>query len=166
MNHNAYLKTINTEIYKMYQHDQEMRADPAGGQNPDAIIEIGVQNRKQIMKMLKASKLNAADDYYYAAMIFQQGVDSADYKTAIDLATKAYKLDPDHTGARWLAAASKDRYLWSVGKSQWYGTQSNFINGIWTLEPIDRSAVTDEDRARMNVPPLKILLERIQRRNK
>ena len=61
---------------------------------------------------------------------------------------KATELDPDLAVARWLAAAAKDRYLWNVDKPQIYGTQFRRIDdGTWTLEPIDESAVTDEERA-------------------
>jgi hypothetical protein len=46
------------------------------------------------------------------------------------------------------------------GLPQIYGTQLISIDGRWTLEPFDRTAVTDEERARWAV----LLLKSVSRR--
>lgn len=63
------------------------------------------------------------------------------------------ELDPLNSTARWLAAASKDRYLMTLGKPQLYGTQFKKVDGKWILWEVDPS-VTDEERAKWGVPPL------------
>ena len=60
-------------------------------------------------------------------------------------------MHPSHP--RWLAAASKDRELTREGKPQLYGTQFRDIGNGMELYPVDPS-ITDEERARWNVPPL------------
>ena len=54
---------------------------------------------------------------------------------------------------RALAAASKDRSLMWQGKPQLYGTQFKKVDGRWILWEVDPS-ITDEERAKWNVPPL------------
>jgi len=113
-----------------------------------------------VKEILAAGDVKAADDYFHAAMVLQHGQGPEDYKLAHELALKASELDADHSTARWLAAAAKDRYLHSIGEPQIYGTQFRKVDGKWTLEPIDESAVTDEERARWGVPPLASAKER------
>src|SRR3954452_1437676 len=76
------------------------------------------------------------------------------YDQASEWATKAVELDPDYPGVRWLAAAAKDRYLMWSGKPQLYGTQfKKDKDGPWYLWQVDPT-VTDEERAKWDVPPL------------
>ncbi len=50
--------------------------------------------------------------------------------------------------AKWLAAATLDRYLQSVKQPQVFGTQLRRAeDGTWTLEPYDRSVISDSVRA-------------------
>jgi hypothetical protein len=95
--------------------------------------------------------LRTADDYYHAAMILHHGADSA---TARELAKKAVALRPSFAAARWLYAAATDRALQAAGKPQIFGTQSQQVDGRWTLEPFDPNAVDDTERARWRVRPL------------
>lgn len=67
--------------------------------------------------------------------------------------TKAVELDPANKSAKWLAAAAKDRWLMWQNKPQLYGTQFKKVDGRWILWEVDPT-VTDEERARWNVPPL------------
>jgi hypothetical protein len=95
-----------------------------------------------------------ADDYYHAAMILQHGRTAEDFDLAHQLSLKASELEPTDRAARWLAAATKDRYLMTLGKPQLYGTQfKRDPGGPWYLYPVDPS-ITDEERAKWNVPPL------------
>jgi hypothetical protein len=48
--------------------------------------------------------------------------------------------------------ASENRYLQRIGKPQIYGTQFLFVDGAWTLEPIDTTALTDSRRGEWEVP--------------
>lgn len=124
------------------------------------------QSRRQIvMKLYKDKKIHSAKDFHYAALIFQHGETSDEYRLAHEFATKAVEQG-DRT-ARWLSAATLDRYLLSSGKPQKFGTQ--FIKdgkGDWHLaQPVDPS-VTDEERSLYGVPPLKDALKQFQEKYK
>lgn len=81
-----------------------------------------------------------------------------DVKTTFDLsadecAKKAVDLGDDT--ARWLYAATLDRYLLSIDKPQKFGTQfKNTLEGNPELGPVDPNT-SDEERAEYHVPPLK-----------
>jgi hypothetical protein len=49
--------------------------------------------------------------------------------------------------ARWLAAATMDRYLMSLKQPQVFGTQFHQDSGAWTMDPYDRAAFSDAIRA-------------------
>jgi hypothetical protein len=146
-----WLTSINIELYRLFQSDQ---ADRSGEGDWENMEERDRQRRKLVAKMIEDDKLHAPDDFVHAAFIFQHGADSTSYRTAHELAMKAVELDSTYMRARWIAAASKDRYLQSTGKPQIYGTQLLKRNGEWTLQPYDTTAVTDAERASWGVPPL------------
>jgi hypothetical protein len=75
--------------------------------------------------------------------VFQHGEGSDDILLAHVLAVTATgKGDMD---ARWIAAATLDRFLQRVGQPQVFGTQFSFKteNGqeTWTMEPYNRSLI-------------------------
>ena len=104
--------------------------------------------------VLAAGGARTANDFYHAAMIYQHGAGTTSYRRAHDLATRAVELDPDHTDAKWLSAASWDRYLDESGQPQWYGTQYRCVDGLRQLLPVDEGQATDEDRRSLGVPTL------------
>jgi hypothetical protein len=73
-------------------------------------------------------------------------------------------VDPHDRSARWLAAASEDRLLVRQGQLQKWGTQFGKKDGKWVLEDVD-PAVTDEQRAEWDVPPLAEARERAEKMN-
>ncbi|MCK5125191.1 MAG: hypothetical protein KAR42_02950 [candidate division Zixibacteria bacterium] len=147
----AYLQSINRELYLTYREDQ---GDRKSGGDWSNIIQRDAERRELVYEMLDSGLVKASDDYFHAAMIFQHGVDSSDYSLAHELALKAVALDTTNAIAKWLAAASKDRYLLNIGQSQIYGTQLRLIDEKWTIEPIDTTVITDEERQKWQVPPL------------
>ncbi|MEZ5357243.1 MAG: DUF6624 domain-containing protein [Candidatus Zixiibacteriota bacterium] len=159
-----YLENINQELYRLYQEDQGDRMG-AGGIDWSQVNERDAERRNRTIEILDAGLVKASDDYYHAAMIFQHGRDTTDYWRAHELALKAVELDSSNNIARWLAAAAMDRYLWNVGKPQIYGTQTHLIDGVWTIEPIDTTAVTDAERAEWQVPPLSEAIKKAERMN-
>lgn len=120
--------------------------------------ERDLERKKLILELENNGKLKSGVDFHHAALIFQHGEASKDFKKAHEFAKKAVELG-DNT-ARWLYAATFDRWSLSENKPQKYGTQ--FIqdkNGYWELaQPIDLNT-TDEERAQYNVPPLSKALE-------
>ncbi len=158
-----YLATVNTELYWIMQEDQGDRMQEDGLW--DSVIVRDRIRRARVGQLLDSGLVRAADDYFHAAMVFQHGEDSTAFFRANQLAKKAVELDSTNNSAWWLIAASWDRYLWSIGKGQWYGTQSSLFIGKWSLNPIDTTAVTDAERAKYGVPPLAEARRRIRQRN-
>lgn len=104
------------------------------------------ERRREVAQMLERGAVRTAADHYHAAMIFQHGSDSTAYRIAHDLANEAERLGSDE--ARWLTAATLDRYLLSTNEPQRYGTQFTVRDGVWYLLPMDTTAVDDAERQR------------------
>ncbi len=160
----AYRKSVNAELYDLFQADQVERMDDDA--DWDSVTAHDRQRRQRVRQLLDTGLVTTADDYFHAAMIFQHGTDSADYLRAHQLAQKSAALDSTNENALWLIAASKDRYLQSIGQPQWYGTQFWQVDGVWTIEPIDTTAVTDADRRELHVPTLEETRRHVAAMNK
>jgi hypothetical protein len=163
----AYLDSINAEAYHLYQQDQADRSGNLEKADWEAISKRDLARRQRVREMLAAGSLKVADDFFHAAMVLQHGDKPEDYQLAHELASKAADMDPKQRVARWLAAAAKDRYLWSVGKPQIYGTQfkRSSADGPWTIDPIDEKALTDEERVKAGVPTLADTRRRLEQMN-
>jgi tetratricopeptide (TPR) repeat protein len=160
----AYLQTINVELYELFKQDQADRMQEQI--DWEALRERDRQRHARVLQMLEEGVVKAADDLYHAAMILHHFDDSTSHRMARDLAQQAIVLDPASMRAKWLAAAAQDRYLWKIGEPQWYGTQFQpDSTGRWTLEPIDTTAVTDEERLQHGVPPLAEIRQQLELMN-
>ncbi len=120
--------------------------------------------RLQTGQFIRDGQLTEAEDYHHAALIFQHGDTVDDFQQAHHLAREA--MNRGYEPAKWMFAATFDRWQLASGKAQVYGTQ--FVlneKGEWQFaEPIDRS-VPDEERIKYNVPPLAEALEKFQQKN-
>lgn len=160
----AFLKTVNVKLYCMYQRDEADQKAKALDSN--VVKRRNAWRSKKVRKMLKEDKLEVADDYYHAALILYNAIDSSDYKLARKLALKAMELNPKHYDSRALAAMSKDRYLHSIDKPQIYGTQFRILKDkSITREPFDRNAVTERERSKSCISTLCWFLSRIEQHN-
>lgn len=117
------------------------------------------KRREKVLKLYKEKAIQTGQDYHHASLIMQHGETVDDYKLAHEFASKAVNLG--NNNAKWLFAATLDRYLLTSGKPQKYGTQfKQNEKGEWEMaQPIDPK-VTDEERAKYNVPPLKDALKK------
>lgn len=128
--------------------------------------------REQARALLAMSGLTGAD-YYYAAYLFQHGDKPDDYLFAHILATQAVAMG--NTRAKWISAATLDRYLQAIGQKQVFGTQfldENYayylehqhdpdvvqkyktMSSQQTLAPYNQQLLTDTIRRSFCVPPL------------
>lgn len=156
---------LNVDLERLYQEDQADRASDLDGTNWKLVEQHDADRRKRVLEIMEKGGAKEAGDYVHAAMVYQHGTKPEDYDRANQWATKAVELDPDYPGARWLAAASKDRYLMWSGKPQLYGTQfKKDKDGPWYLWQVD-PAVTDEERAKWDVPPLARAKARVEALN-
>jgi len=153
----------NHALYVIYyedQHEREPAMQMAMNHEPmdtAYLLRLSSEDlghRKAVYRMLKNRSIKAAPDLQEAALILQHGNDTTDFWTAHELALRSVKLGNDD--ARWLAAATLDRYLMTKGLPQKYGTQSvmNPKTGKLELYKVDPT-VTDSMRAVWHVPPLK-----------
>lgn len=143
---------VNRELWAIREADDADRQPEHV--DAKAVIERDRARLLRVKEIIAAGGLKTAMDYFIAAMIHQHGSAPEDFLGARSLALRAVELDPTNTRAKWLVAAAQDRHLLSIGKPQIYGTQFRKIEGVWQLEPIDETAVTDEERAKWNVPTL------------
>ena len=140
----------NPEMTALFQADQAARQ---AGQPIDwsIVAQEDRTRRARTKQLLDAGALQSADDYYHAAFVFQHGGGPNDFLMAHSLALiAAARGRPDAT---WIAAASLDRYLQSIGHRQIYGTQYRTPQGRpATQEPYDRTLVPDALRQALGVP--------------
>ena len=150
-------ESVNDQLASMYDEDQKERRETPRQEWSKRWPMIEAHDRERRHKadeILRSGKKFVAEDYYNAAMLFQHGENLQDIERAEELALKAVELDPKHGAARWLVAAARDRKLMRLGKPQLYGTQ--FVPGNdgkvvrYRVDP----TVSDEERAKWNVPPL------------
>jgi hypothetical protein len=65
--------------------------------------------------------------------------------------------------AIWIAAATFDRYLQTIGQKQIYGTQfQRNPQGKWTQEPYSTELISDPLRQALGIPPLAIQSEQLR----
>jgi len=82
----------------------------------------------QVQQLYKEQQITKPLDKFHAAFIFHHGKKSSLYEIAYKLASEAASVNElqDVYQVQWLAKATYDRWLVSLGKSQKYGTQGKF----------------------------------------
>ncbi len=102
---------------------------------------------------LGLAALQSGDDFYHAAFLLQHGAAPDDYLKAHLLAMVA--IARGKPGATWIASATLDRYLQSIGKPQLLGTQFSLSpNTAASQEPYNRALVPDAMRKALRVPSI------------
>jgi hypothetical protein len=144
----------NAELARLFTEDQADRTPPAG--KPIDWVEVGKRDKARLARareLYRGDQLRAGADYYNAAMILQHGGEPADYVLAHELCVVA--IAKGHERAKWLAAASEDRFLRSLERPQRFGTQysSSGPNAPMRLAPVE-DGVTDALRREFNAPTL------------
>jgi len=145
----AHATALNAELARLTAEDQKDR-------EADDKIDWAVVGKRDAERLKRAREIAAqgglhqAEYYFNAALILQHSDKTEDYAQAHEWCLKAVELDPELPSARWLAAATQDRWLMNQGKPQHYGTQFKKVNGRWILWEVD-PAVTDEERIQWEV---------------
>ena len=154
---------VHPELRTLYEHDQEDRRRGAFG--PWMLVRDWFR-RRHLNRLMAAGALcdAAAEDYFHAAMLLQHAPRVRDYWRAHELAQRSAELG--YAPARWLVAASYDRWLMRQGKPQKYGTQYKLAHPAWQVWAWGRyrlwevdPTTTDAERAEWGVPPLEIVRE-------
>jgi hypothetical protein len=122
---------------------------------------------KRVKELYAQNKLKTGADYYHAAMILQHSDAADDFLLAHELCVAA--ISKGDARAKWLAAASEDRFLMNIGRPQRFATQfrCDGPNCEFHLYKVDET-VTDELRKALDVPSLaeaKAREAKMQRKN-
>ncbi len=145
---------LSEELREMYEEDQSSRANwqDLTPEEMSEMINGDKERRERVLDILATEKLTTADDYFHAAMILQHGEVPEDFLVSHVLSTIAgFK---GHSAAKWLSAASLDRYLHRIDRPQIFGTQYRNVDGKWSLDPIDGDLLSDGIRADHSTPTL------------
>lgn len=144
----------NDELARMYAEDQSDRMPPDGAAIDWKVVAPRDHAREARTKELyRDGQFHTGADYYHAAMILQHCATPEDYLLAHELSVVAISLGNQE--AKWLAAASEDRFLMSIDRPQRFGTQyrREKPGDPITLYRCD-DYITDSLRAAMDVPSL------------
>ncbi|HBB88256.1 MAG TPA: hypothetical protein DC047_11630 [Blastocatellia bacterium] len=144
---------MNSELQALFRADQDERANHPDYGTPEYWTLRGrdTERRKHLHSIVESGGLKEPEDYYYAAWIFNHGESVEEIWQAHILAKEAAELGLRR--ARWLAAATYDRWLMYQGKPQKYGTQivpDGKRQRVWDVE----LATSDAERAEWDVPSL------------
>jgi hypothetical protein len=144
---------MNGELQALFRADQDERTNHPSYGTPEywALRGQDTERRKLLQSIVESGGLKEPEDYYYAAWILNHGESVEEIWQAHILAKEAAELG--FRQARWLAAATNDRWLMYQGKAQKYGTQivpDGKRQRVWDVEP----ATSDAERAEWDVPSL------------
>jgi hypothetical protein len=154
-------QSLHEDVHQLFIDDQNDRlgsgpVKPYGGDlnSRDAL------RRDEVRALLKSGKIRTARDFHDSAYIFQHGQEASDYLFAHVLAVEA--VSKGDLSAKWISAATLDRYLQSIGQKQIFGTQYNTKTvasvpssppaTVTTQEPYDRVRLPDSLRLSFCVP--------------
>jgi hypothetical protein len=141
----------NAAMAEIYKADQAVRQSMASfNANAAQIEKDDAARREHVRALLEKGELRAGEDFRLAALVFQHGSEPRDYLFAHTLALVA--LAKGDRSASWIASASLDRYLQSIGQPQIFG--AGFGPDGKDQGPFDRDLVSDAIRRELNVPVL------------
>ena len=103
------------------------------------------EDRRKQARLLLAKPGLTGEDYFYASYLFQHGQQADDYLFAHVLATESIALG--YSRAKWISAATLDRYLQQIGQKQIFGTQYQGENLAYYLEHQHDPDVTEKYKA-------------------
>ncbi len=144
---------MNSELQGLFRADQDERVNHPDYGTPEyrALRERDAERRKRLESIIASGGLKKPEDNYRAAWILNHGESLEEIWQAHILAKKATELGLSR--ARWLAAATYDRWLMYQGKPQKYGTQivpDGKRQRVWDVEP----TTSDAERSEWDVPSL------------
>src|SRR5438105_5327303 len=138
---------MNKELQALYEEDQADRRafEQLDHEQVQQVLQRDRARRQRVEELVRSEALQAREDYFHAAMVFQHGETLDDYWRAHELAKRGAELG--HPNCRWLTAAAYDRWLTNQGKPQKYGTQyTSRDDEPYRLSDVDPTT-TDEERA-------------------
>lgn len=155
----------NPEMAEIIAGDQGDRSMDPAQIDWAALNARDAARRARTRELLEAGALTTADDFFYAAYVFQHGTEADDHLLAHALAMAAQAKG--RADAAEIAAATLDRFLQSIGRPQVFGTQYSQRltpdgEGAISQEPFDRALIPDSVRTALGGPTLQQLDEQLQ----
>lgn len=159
-------ETDNLRLEELHKADQSDREKViTSSKEGEELKARDLARRQETRELMGRGEVNTALDLYRAAVIFLHGAEPKDFLTSHRLATLA--AINGHKPARWLCAASLDRFLMSMGLPQTYGTQferSDEGNRYQLRLPIDDATVLHFEKRFFGVPSVMERLAQLNRR--
>ncbi|MBI5210901.1 MAG: hypothetical protein HY927_13110 [Elusimicrobia bacterium] len=156
----------NHRLHESYLGDQKDREDVySSPAKVDDLMARDKLRRESVYEMITQGQVRTPADFYHAAVILQHGSEARDYLTAHRMAVLS--AIGGHQPARWLLAATLDRYLMAVGQAQVYGTQFEYDEGAnrYRLKlPIEESSVLPSEKDILDVPSVPDRLKQLNER--
>src|SRR5262245_45596908 len=147
----------NQELVRLFSEDQGDRQPKDAKAIDWRVVRRRDEVRlKRVMELYRAGELRTGWDYFHAAIILQHGRRPEDYLLSHELCVTAVfnsgaKEKADWvSAAKWLAAASENRFLLYIHRAQRFGTQSRQKGRLAKMD----EGVTDELRKVWHVPTL------------
>jgi hypothetical protein len=112
---------VSDAIHQLFVEDGEDVTHGISKFSEEQLNERGNARREKVKALLAAGELKTGEDFQEAAFIFQHGNNTDDCLFAHILAMEAVLRGSDE--AKWIEAATLDRYLQSIGQPQVFGTQ-------------------------------------------
>lgn len=148
-------------VNELFDSDRADRTDK-DRKDPEYTKMLAANDKERLEKAVEIYEQvltsDKAEDLYRLSFIFQHGRSVENYLKAHELAKKAMSLG--HKLAPRMVANTYDRWMKHTTNPprQKYGTQSqwNEEKKVFELIPVDPE-VTDEERAKFDVPPLEEL---------
>lgn len=142
---------VSDELAGLFTEDQADRRA--------AVIDWEVAGPRDKMRLARVKQLyhgqllQSGRDYFHAAMVLQHSSAAEDHLLAHEFCIAAISQGVEP--AKWLAAASEDRFLMNSEQPQRFGTQYRVDSpsGRWSLYKVSPE-VEDSLRAALNVPSL------------
>ena len=143
----------NVELARMFSEDQDDRKPGLHGIDWAKVKPRDDARLARTRELYASGALRTGADWFHAAMILQHSSEADDYLLAHEMSVAA--VVQGKKDARWLAAASEDRFLMKIGRKQRFGTQYEPSDkpGKYRLAPTDPQ-VTDELRELLGTPSL------------
>ncbi|NOT30624.1 MAG: hypothetical protein HOP15_09285 [Planctomycetes bacterium] len=133
-------KEISIELRELYESDQKDQNDELWNEaTGDEFSRRQKVRRDRVMAILEAGMLADTQDWSHAAMLLQHGQSADDFLLAHVLAIPPGIADEPF--ARFMCAATLDRFLQTCGRAQIFTTQSGAADpSVYApIEPFDDS---------------------------
>jgi hypothetical protein len=112
---------VSDAIHQLFVEDGEDVRNGISKFSEEELTAREKGRQTKVRALLAAGELKTGEDFHEAAFIFQHGNNSEDCLFAHVLAMEAVQKGSDE--AKWIEAATLDRYLQAIGQPQVFGTQ-------------------------------------------